>query len=82
MTELVPLALVAAVLGSVAGWYGSQAIIASFEAADAVEIGTVFATAMVPVAAASVVAIVGAIGAWGARRISRRSVAAVLRGAA
>jgi hypothetical protein len=37
---------------------------------------------MVPVAAVSVVAIVAAIGVWGARRAARRPVAAVLRGSA
>jgi putative ABC transport system permease protein len=82
VTELVPLALVASAAGAVAGWFGAQAIIASFESADAVEIGTVFAARMVPLAAAACTAIVVLIGVSGARRAARRPVAPVLRGAA
>ncbi len=82
MTELVPQALVASAVGAVAGWYGSIAIIGFFESVNAVEIGTVFATSMVPLATAAAVGVVALIAATAARRAAKRPVAVVLRGAA
>jgi len=79
--ELLPLAVAGIAFGVVAGWFGSSAMTASFENADAVEIGMVFASAVVP--AAAVVVIVGCLAISGSmvRRIDRRSLAETLRSA-
>jgi ABC-type antimicrobial peptide transport system permease subunit len=79
--ELLPLALAGLVVGVIAGYLGSDAIMTSFENADAVEIGLVFATGAIPVAA--VVVLLGCLVIAGAmvRRIGRRPLAAVLRSA-
>ena len=80
--ELLPLALAGIAAGVVAGHLGSDAIMASFENADAVEIGLVFASAAVPAAAAVVLAGCVVISALMVRRIDRRSLAETLRSAA
>ncbi len=79
--EVIPLAVVGVVLGLVAGYVGAGAIMASFEASNAVELGFVFATGAIPVAA--MVAIVGSIGlaALVVHRVTRRPIAVTLRGA-
>jgi putative ABC transport system permease protein len=81
-TELVPLALFGSVAGSGAGWFGAKWIVGAFEDAEAIEIGTVFASGMVPVATAGALGAVALIAGLSARRITRRPPASVLRGAA
>ncbi len=77
--ELLPLAITGLGLGLVAGYFGSLAIVGSFEAADAVEIGFTFATGAIP--AAALVVIVGsiALAAIVVRRVGRRTLAETLR---
>jgi putative ABC transport system permease protein len=77
--ELLPLALAGLGVGVVAGYFGSTAIMRSFENADAVEIGLVFATGVIPVAA--VVVVLGCLAIAGSmvRRVNRRSLAETLR---
>jgi putative ABC transport system permease protein len=75
--ELLPLATLGVVAGVGLGYLGGRAIMQSFERADAVDIGFVFAGGAVPAVAA-----VGGcllIGGLTVRRVSRRSVAATLR---
>jgi putative ABC transport system permease protein len=82
MTELVPLALAGAAAGSVAGWFGARWIIGAFEDASAVEIGTVFAAGMVPVATLVATGAVSLIAILAARRATRQPAAVTLRSAA
>ena len=79
--ELLPLAVAGIAAGVVAGYLGSDAIMASFEQADAVEIGLVFASAAIPAAAGVVLVGCVAISALMVRRIDRRSLAETLRSA-
>jgi putative ABC transport system permease protein len=81
VAELGPLAIAGVALGVALGYAGAAALVAAFEAGDAVEIGLTFATGAIPVAAAAVV--VGSLGlaALMARRVTRRPAAATLRGA-
>jgi putative ABC transport system permease protein len=79
--ELLPLAAAGIAAGVIAGYLGSDAIMASFENADAVEIGLVFASAAVPAAAGVVLAGCVVISALMVRRIDRRSLAETLRSA-
>ena len=80
--ELLPLAAAGIAAGVVSGYLGSDAIVTSFENADAVEIGLVFASAAIPVAAGVVLAGCFVISALMVRRIGRRSLAETLRSAA
>jgi ABC-type antimicrobial peptide transport system permease subunit len=80
--ELVPLAVIGIGAGVVAGWSGTVAIIGSFEASNAVDIGARLAVAAVPVVAVATVAGAAVLAAVAARRSARRSIAATLRGAA
>ncbi len=80
--ELLPLAVAGIAAGVVAGYLGSDAIMSSFERADAVEIGLVFASAAIPAAAGVVLAGCVVISALMVRRIDRRSLAETLRSAA
>ena len=82
VAELLPLAAAGIVGGLIVGYLGARAIIGSFEAANAVEIGFEFATGAIP--AASLVVVVGAlfIGAVMVRQVTRRPAAITLRGAA
>jgi hypothetical protein len=79
--ELLPLAAAGLGAGVVAGYLGSEAIMRSFENADAVEIGLVFASSAIPIAA--VVVVVGCLTISSAmvRRIGRTSLAETLRSA-
>ena len=80
--ELLPLVAVGVALGLAAGYLGAGAIMASFEASNAVEIGFVFATGAVPAALA--VAVLGslALAVLVVRRVTRRPVAVTLRAGA
>ena len=80
--ELLPLAVAGIALGVVAGWFGSRAIVTSFENADAVQIGLVFAAGAIPAAAAIVLFGCVLISGSMVRRIDRRSLAETLRTAA
>jgi putative ABC transport system permease protein len=79
--ELLPLAVAGLAVGTLAGYLGSDAIMTSFENADAVEIGLVFATGAIP--ATAVVVLLGCLVIAGAmvRRVGRRSLAETLRSA-
>jgi putative ABC transport system permease protein len=77
--ELLPLAAAGLGVGVVAGYLGSGAIMRSFESADAVEIGLVFASSAIPIAAAVVVAGCLVISSLVVRRIGRTSLAETLR---
>ena len=77
--ELLPLAAAGLGVGVVAGHLGSSAIVRSFENADAVEIGLVFASSVIPVAAVVVVVGCLAISSLVVRRIGRASLAETLR---
>jgi putative ABC transport system permease protein len=81
VAELAPIVIVGVVLGIVLGYLGALGLVSAFEAADAVEIGLVFSTGVVPIAA--VVAVVGALGLGSlmARRVTRRPAAVTLGGA-
>lgn len=78
-TETVPLVLAGWAVGLAAGWAGSAALIAMFEAADAVHIGFVFASAAVPITAAVVVVGTVVLAHVATRTTARHSPAAVLR---
>ncbi len=80
--ELLPLAVAGVAAGVVAGYVGSDAIMTSFENADAVEIGLVFASAAIPAAAGVVLVGCFVISALMVRRIGRRSLAETLRSSA
>jgi putative ABC transport system permease protein len=77
--ELLPLAVAGLGVGVLAGYLGSGAIMRSFENADAVEIGLVFASSAIPVAAAVVVVGCLVISSLMVRRIGRTSLAETLR---
>lgn len=79
--ELLPLAVVGGALGLVAGYAGADAIIASFEASNAVEIGFTYATGAIPAALAVVVVGSVLIGGSMVRRVTRRPAAVTLRSA-
>jgi putative ABC transport system permease protein len=79
--ELLPLAALGVFVGVVLGYVGGLAIMQSFERADAVDIGFVFASGAIPAVAATVVAGCLVIGALTVRRVSRQSVAVTLRSA-
>lgn len=79
VAELAPLAVVGVIAGTAFGFVGARAITESFEAADAVEIGFVFASGALPAVAVTVVLGCVGIGAVTVRRVGRRSVAATLR---
>ncbi len=82
VAELIPIAAGGIALGLVAGYLGAAAIMESFEAANAVEIGFTFASGAIPAAGAVVVAGALLIGGLMVRRVTSRPVAVVLRGAA
>ena len=77
--ELLPLAAAGLGVGVLAGYVGSDAIMRSFENADAVEIGLVFASSAIPAAAAVVVVGCLVISLLMVRRIGRTSLAETLR---
>jgi putative ABC transport system permease protein len=79
--ELLPLAAAGLGVGVLAGYFGSGAIMRSFENADAVEIGLVFASSAIPVAAVVVVVGCLVISLLMVRRIGRASIAGTLRAA-
>jgi putative ABC transport system permease protein len=80
--ELVPLGLVGLVAGLALGMLATRAIIASFEASNAVDIGTSMAFGSIPIIAASTFAVLALMAAGVVRGASRRPVAVTLRGAA
>ncbi len=79
--ELLPLAALGVFAGVALGYVGGLAIMQSFERADAVDIGFVFAEGAIPVVAVTVVVGCLLIGALTVRRVSRQSVATTLRSA-
>ncbi len=79
--ELLPLTVAGIGLGLVAGYVGAEAIIASFETSNAVEIGFVFAGGAIPLAATVVVLGSLVLGRLVVGRVTRRPVALTLRGA-
>lgn len=79
VAELLPLAVAGLGAGVVAGYLGSAAIMRSFENADAVDIGLVFASAAIPFTAAAVVLGCLAIAALMVHQVGRTSVAETLR---
>jgi putative ABC transport system permease protein len=79
VAELLPLAAAGLGVGVLAGHLGSEAIMRSFENADAVEIGLVFASSAIPAAAAVVVLGSLVISSLMVRRIGRTSLAETLR---
>lgn len=80
-TELLPLAAGGIALGLLAGYAGAAAIMGSFEASNAVEIGFTFATGAIPGMVAVVIVGSLALGGLMVRRVTRRPVAVTLRGA-
>ena len=80
-TELLPLAVAGIILGLLAGYAGAAAIMESFEASNAVEIGFTYATGAIPGAVAVVIVGSLALGGLMVRRVTRRPVAVTLRGA-
>jgi len=80
--ELATLAALGLGLGLVGGWFGTKAIIASFESSNAVDIGTVFSVPSIPVIAVATALLVMVLTMVAARAASRRPVAVTLRGAA
>ncbi len=82
VAELLPLGVAGIGAGLVAGWLGAGAIMESFEASNAVEIGYTFATGAIP--AAIGVVLIGSVllGGLMVRRVTRQPVAVSLRGAA
>lgn len=81
MAELLPLGLLGIGLGLVAGYFGAGAIMESFEASNAIEIGFTFATGAIPMAAAVVLSGSVVLGGLMVRRVSRQPAAVTLRGA-
>jgi putative ABC transport system permease protein len=79
--ELLPLAAIGVLAGVAAGYFGGLAIMQSFERADAVDIGFVFAGQAIPAVTATVVLGCLLIGGLTVRRMSRQSVATTLRSA-
>jgi len=79
--ELLPLAAIGVLAGVAAGYFGGLAIMQSFERADAVDIGFVFAGRAIPAVTATVVLGCLLIGGLTVRRMSRQSVATTLRSA-
>jgi putative ABC transport system permease protein len=77
--ELAPLTLLGLGLGAVGGWAATKGIIASFENANAVDIGTVYAASLLPVI--SLATVVGAylLVRLAVRGALRRPLAATLR---
>ncbi len=82
VAELLPLAVGGVAVGLVVGWFGAAAIMESFEASNAVEIGFTFATGAIPIAAAVVLLGSLLLGMLMVRRVTRDAVAVSLRGAA
>ena len=80
--ELLPLGIVGIGAGLIAGWWGAGAIMESFEASNAIEIGFTYATGAIPVAVGVVLLGSASLGALMVRRVSRQPAAVVLRGAA
>ena len=82
VTELLPLGIVGAALGVVAGWGGAIGIIAGFEASSAVDIGTDFAQGAVAPAIIGAVVVLTVLALSAARQATRVPAAVVLRGSA
>jgi putative ABC transport system permease protein len=80
--ELLPLGMVGIGAGLIAGWWGAGAIMESFEASNAIEIGFTYATGAIPIAVGVVLLGTVSLGALMVRRVSRQPAAVVLRGAA
>jgi putative ABC transport system permease protein len=82
VAELLPIAAGGVALGLVAGYFGAGAIMRSFEASNAIEIGFSFAFGAIPIAVAVVVGGSLLIGGLMVRQVTRRPAAVTLRGAA
>lgn len=82
ITELLPLGVLGAALGVVAGWGGAIGIIAGFEASSAVDIGTDFAQGAVAPAVMGALVVLGMLAMSAARQATRVPAAVVLRGSA
>ena len=81
LAELLPLGVIGIGLGLVGGYIGAGAIMESFEASNAVEIGFTFATGAIPVAAAVVLFGSFVLGGLMVRRVTREPAAVTLRSA-
>lgn len=82
MAELLPLGAAGFALGLVAGYLGAAAIMESFEASNAIELGFTFATGAIPAALAVVIIGSAVLGGLMVRRVTREPVAVTLRGGA
>jgi putative ABC transport system permease protein len=82
MRELLPVGVVGLVGGLALGAIGTRAIIGSFEASNAIDIGVVLATGSIPFVIAGTLVALGLLAAIVARSAGRRSIAVSLRGAA
>ncbi|MFK7917303.1 MAG: ABC transporter permease [Ilumatobacter sp.] len=82
LAELLPIAACGVLVGLAAGYLGARAIIGSFEASNAIEIGFVFATGAIPAAAGVVLLGSAVLGGLMVRRVTRQPAAVTLRGAA
>jgi putative ABC transport system permease protein len=80
--ELLPLGVVGIGLGLGAGFLGTKGIIGSFEASNAVDIGTVFATGSLPAIVSGTLLGLLLLATLVARGAGRRPIAPTLRGAA
>ncbi len=81
LLELLPLAVVGAGLGIVAGWYGATGIMAAFEQANAVDLGMEFATGAIAPALIGALVLVALVALASARRAGRVPPAVTLRAA-
>ena len=80
--ELLPLGVVGIGLGFGAGFLGTKGIIGSFEASNAVDIGTVFATDSLPAIVSGTLLGLLLLATLVAQGAGRRPIAPTLRGAA
>jgi putative ABC transport system permease protein len=80
--ELMPMAVLGIGFGLIAGYFGGKAIMGSFEASNAVEIGYTFAAGVIPAAAAVVIIGSLVLGGLMVRRVTRQPAALTLRSAA
>ena len=80
--ELIPMAVLGIGFGLIAGYFGGKAIMGSFEASNAVEIGYTFAAGVIPAAAAVVIVGSLVLGGLMVRRVTRQPAALTLRSAA
>ncbi len=80
--ELAPLAVLGVLVGLMAGWLGTLAIVDSFEAFNAVDIPAEFVPMVAPASLLGVLIGTGLFALAAVRGCTRRSIAVTLRGAA